>query len=87
MLGIKESFIRKCLKNDLYLKVLAINGKKENLLSTLANSTRLPLITRKKDADRLDGVAKECFEKDIFANDIYNFVCKTKTNEYEMKII
>lgn len=87
MLGIKESFIRKCLKNDLYLKVLAINGNKPNLLSTLAKLTKLPLITRKADADKLEGIAKECFEKDVFACDVYNFVCKTKTNEYEMKII
>lgn len=87
MLGIKESFIRKCLKNDLYLKVLAINGGKTSLLSTLAKLTDLPLITRKADADKLDGIAKECFEKDVFANDVYNFVCHKKTNEYEMKIV
>ena len=87
MLGIKESFIRKCLKNDLYLKVLALNGKKDNLLSTLSKMTNVPLITRKSDADKLEGVAKECFEKDVFANDIYNFICKIKTNEYEMKIV
>jgi len=86
-LQIEEKFIRKCLLSDLYLKVLAVNKDKLNLLSTLSQSSKYPIITRKKDADKLEGIAKECFIKDVFANDVYNFVAKIKTNEYEMKII
>ena len=87
MLSIEESFIRKCLASELYLKVLAIRKDKTNLLSELSKLTETPVITRKSDADRLVGIAKACFEKDVFANDVYNFVTKQKTNEYEMKII
>lgn len=87
MLGMEESFIRKCLNSELYLKVLAINKEKSNLLSEFSKLTDTPIITRKKDADALIGTAKACFEKDVFANDVYNFVTKNKTNEYEMKMI
>ena len=86
LLGIEEKFIRKCLNSPLYLKVLAIKKHKIDLLSKLSSIVNLPIITRKKDADKLDGIEKECFEKDVFASDIFNFVCKIKTNEYEMKI-
>ena len=87
LLGIEEKFVRKCLNSPLYLKVLAIKKDKIDLLSTLSTLSTLPIITRKKDADKLDGIAKECFEKDVFACDIYGFVVKQKINEYEMKII
>ncbi|MBQ7373211.1 MAG: nucleotidyltransferase family protein [Clostridia bacterium] len=87
LLGIEEKFIRKCLNEDLYLKVLAISKDKINALSILSSLSKFPIITRKKDADKLDGIARLCFEKDVFACDLFDFVCKTKTNEYEMKII
>ncbi len=87
LLGIEEKFIRKCLNQDLYLKVLAIKKEKIGVLSTLSNLSKYPIITRKKDADKLEGIAKECFLKDVFACDLFDFVCKTKTNEYEMKIV
>ena len=80
LLGIEEKFIRKCLKSPLYLKVLAIKKEKIEVLSTLTSMSKLPIITRKKDADKLDGIQQECFEKDVFANDLYNFVRKIQTN-------
>ena len=87
MLGIDENFIRKCLSSELYLKVLAVNKQRINLLSELTQLTDTPIITRKSDADKLIGIAKSCFEKDVFANDVYGFVTKNKTNEYDMKMI
>ena len=87
MLGLEENFIRKCLGSELYLKVLAINKEKSALLSEFSKLTDTPIITRKKDADALIGVAKSCFEKDVYANDVYNFITKQKTNEYEMKMV
>ena len=86
-LGVEKSFVKRCLKSELYLKVLAIKKERTDLLSSLSAISSFPLITRKKDADKLSGVAEDCFKKDVFANDIYDFVCKTKTNEFEMKII
>ena len=85
LLGTTDAFMRKCLKSSLYLKVLAIREDKLDLLSSLAGS--LPFIMRKSDASRLSGTALKCFEHDVKANDIYNQITKTKTNEFETKII
>ena len=87
MLGVEESFIRKCLSSELYLKVLAISKEKANLLSEFSKMTEAPIITRKSDADRLVGTSKLCFEKDVFACDVYGYVTKRKINEFEMKMI
>lgn len=81
-LDIPESLIRDCEENDLYLKVLALKkDDAERILSALSKS-EYPVITRKKDAEALRGRAKKCFEKDIYANDLFNFMTKTATNEY-----
>jgi len=80
LLAIDWKFTAKCLKNDLYLKVLAINKNKMNLLSELGG--KIPFIMRKRDADDLSGTAEECFSKDVFANEIYNLATGKKTNEY-----
>ena len=86
MLGISKEFTFDCLNSDLYLKVLAINKDKLSALGELSNS-KYPLITRKSDINKLSGIAKECFEKDILANDIYNLITNNKTNEFEMKLV
>ena len=56
------------------------------MLSELSSS-KYPLITRKSDVSKLSGVAYECFMKDVLANDVYNLTTKTKTNEFEMKLV
>lgn len=86
MLGITRDFTEKCLKNKLYLKVLAVADDKKDILSSL-QSCDISLITRKSDADNLCGTAKTCFEKDVFANRIYNVINKKTSNEFEMKIV
>lgn len=86
MLGITKEFTEKCLKSNLYLKVLAIASDKLDLLSAFSGGKN-KLITRKSDADNLSGTPKVCFLKDVFANDVYNTVNKKITNEYEMKIV
>ena len=87
LLGIEENFIKKCLTSELYLKVLAVNKDKMNVLGVVSNQLKIPLITQKKDVDKLSGTSLECFKIDVLANDIYNFVTKKITNEYEMKLI
>ncbi len=87
MLGIEKSFTEKCLRSDLYLKVLAVNKNSLDLLSKLHGEKTYPFITRKSDVKKLSSTAKECFETDIRANDIYSLISHTTTNEYEMKIV
>ena len=87
MLGTTEKLVKKSLAQDLYMKVLAVNKEKTDLLSKFSSLSDYPLITRKSDVVKLDGAASECFKKDIFANDVYNFINKKHTNEYEMKLV
>lgn len=87
MLDIKKSFVDKCLRSDLYLKVLAINKNSIALLNKLQGEKTYPFITRKSDVKKLSSVAKDCFETDVRANDIYSIISHNPTNEYEMKII
>ena len=85
-LKIKGDFARECLNEPLYLKILAINKNKPEILSVLSNSN-YPIITRKTDALNLTGTAKKCFEKDILAGEIYSLITGEIQNAYEMKII
>lgn len=87
MLGTSERDVRKALSSDLYLKVLAVNASKTELLSEFAKRSKYPLITRKSDVSKLEDNALECFKKDVFANNLYNYIAKTRTNEYEMKLV
>ena len=86
MLKIDEKLVKSALKKDLYLKVLAINGEKSELLSLLSKSA-YPLITRKSDVSKLSPFAKEVFEKDVFASDIYSSVLGEKINEHNMIMV
>lgn len=87
MLAIDQAFIKKCLKSKLYLKVLAVKKDKLDYFSTLQSDKGVPFIMRKNDADNLSGTAKECFLKEVFANDVFNFITKQKTNEYFSLIV
>lgn len=79
-------FVAKCLKSDLYLKVLAVKKDRLDLLSTLQNK-KAPFIMRKRDADELSGTAAACFRKDVFANEIFDLATKKSTNEYYTVIL
>lgn len=84
LLGISKQLISRCLKSPLYLNVLAIRGGQEKMLATLCRESQIPLITRKNDVLKLKKTDAECFEKDVFANDVYGFVTGKPTNEYMM---
>jgi len=79
-LNIKEDFIRNCLQNSLYLRVLAIKKERSDLLSALSQST-FPLITRAHDENVLTGIAKDSFEKDLFAENVRNVLYKSTTQQ------
>ena len=84
LLNISENFVRKCLKSELYLNVLAVKEGRENLLAEIRKNCKIPLITRKNDLKNLKSAARDCFEKDVLANDIFNYLANVKTNEYMM---
>ncbi len=73
LLKIDEILIRKCLNAPLYLRILAIKKQNKELLSLLSESP-LPLLIRGRDGARLEGIAKECYEKDLFAEKVYSLL-------------
>ena len=87
MLGIDEKLVRRCLNSELYLKILAVDKNKTEILSLLQGENDVPMLTRKSDFKKLSGVAKDCFLKDVTAMEIFDFAAKTKTNEFDMKIV
>lgn len=70
LLAIDEKLIRKGLSSPLYLRLLAADKKNEKLLSALGKA-EFPLIVKNADGKKLTGVAKEIFEKENFADEIY----------------
>ena len=85
MLGLDREFTEKCLKANLYLKVLAIKNERKDLLSVKTDKT--PVLTRKTDFEKLSGTSRDCFLKDVFACDVYSLSSGAKVNEFEMKIV
>ena len=73
LLNIEESFIRDCLQSDLYLHVLAAKKERSDLLTALSVSS-FPTILRAHSGDVLQGVAKQCYEKDCYANEVYRLL-------------
>ena len=76
LLGVEERLIRECLRSPLYLRVLAAKKERSDVLSTLSESS-FPLLVRPRDQEKLEGVAKECFERDIFAENVYALLYPT----------
>lgn len=76
LLNIDESLIRESLRSPLYLRVLAAKKERSDVLSALGETT-LPIIARAHDASVLNGVAKRCFETDVFAEKAYGLLYKT----------
>ena len=87
LLGIKEKFVKECLKTPLYAKVLAVDSNKIDVVSTLSKKSQIPVLTRKSDLQALDKTAKACFELDVLANDLYNLISDQKTNENYMLMV
>ena len=87
LLGITKDFCDDCLKSSLYAKVLAVNGKSKDIISTLSQNSTIPLLTRKSDLSLLKKTALKCYELDVLANDLYNLVLDEKNNENYMVIV
>ena len=70
LLGIDGDFVKECLNADLYYNVLALKNDASEILSALSRSG-LPVLVRGGDIEKLNMVARKCFEKDLFADEIY----------------
>lgn len=70
LLRINEKLIRDSLQAPLYLRVLAAKKERSDVLSAFAESN-FPLIIRVHDENALTGTAKNCYNADIFAENVY----------------
>ncbi len=80
LLRIEKGFIRQCLQTPLYLRVLAAKKERTDVLSALSKSA-FPLVVRAHDENVLSGAAKQCFETDIFAENIHRLLYDNQTQE------
>ncbi len=81
LLGVELEAVQEFLSAPLYANVLAVNGQNaEEILSSLSGS--IPVIARKSDYSLLKKDALGCFTIDVRANDLYNVLTGTYTNEF-----
>ncbi len=73
LLRIDERLIRRSLQTPLYLRVLAAKKDATPLLSALGESNAT-LLVRAHDEKTLQGIARECYERDIFAEKVYSLL-------------
>ncbi len=73
LLGIEADFIRQCLNSSLYLRVLGAKKESKEVLTAVSRSP-FPTLIRGKDAALLEGVARECLDKDFFAEKLYGLL-------------
>ncbi|MDE6058992.1 MAG: nucleotidyltransferase family protein [Clostridia bacterium] len=82
-LGVHLKDVRSYAESPLYYKVLAVKKTDaEELLGELANGA-YPAIVRKSDYNLLKKDALACFATDVHANDLYNALSGTYTNEFD----
>lgn len=83
LLGIRLRDVRDYMEAPLYYNVLALKKESsEEILSELSNG-KFPTIARKSDYSLLKKEALDCFETDLFAQELYNALSETYTNPYE----
>ncbi len=70
LLGVDEKTSKACAKRAPYLRVLGIKKGSEKVLTPLS-AANAPLLTHRKDANRLRGYAKKCFMADERAEAVF----------------
>ena len=82
-LGVTREAVAAYAEAPLYCKVLAVRAAKaEEILGDLAGGA-FPVIARKSDYSKLKKEALESFSLDVRANDLYNVLTASATNEFE----
>ncbi len=82
-LGVYLKDVRSYVQSQLYYKVLAVKKTDaENLLGELSKG-EFPSVVRKSDYNLLKKDARDCFETDIYANDMYNALSGEYTGEFD----
>ena len=85
LLKIDENLIRESLYSPLYLRVLAAKKGRTDILSALSESP-FPIIVRAHDENVLNEVAKQCYERDRFAEQVYSLLYENTAEEKDIFI-
>ena len=86
-LGIGEELVRKSLRGDLYLKVLAIRKDRADEILPELKRSAFPCITRRGDLSSLSKNASETYAADTFAADLYHLAAGIPAAESQMRLI
>lgn len=86
LLKITNELLKNSLNGNPYIKVLAINKNRNDVLSYLS-ALSAPLLTRKGDEKKLDEKAKACFESDERASEVYSLITGKRINPFETKFV
>ena len=80
LLNIEEDLIRNALTSALFLRVLAIRNSRQDLLTALSESA-FTLIIRARDEEKLPMETQPYYERDIFAEKVFNLMYPTPTDK------
>lgn len=86
-LGVTIKDVKEFLNAPLYRNVLAVKKESAEELLAALNEGNYPAITRRSDYSLLSKDARACFALDVHANDLYNALTATHTNEFETLFI
>lgn len=78
-LGLYKYDCEAYLKSELYIKPLAVKKEGADETLSLLGSGRFPLITKKRDLEKLSPSAKECFARDEKTYNIWKCLAKLLT--------
>ncbi len=82
LLGVRDRDVRDFLASPLYYKVLAVKKSgAEEIFSSLGRG-EYPLVARKSDVAALKKDARNCFDCDVRANDVYNALRRSFCSEF-----
>lgn len=73
LLGISADFIRECLSSPLYLRVLAADARRKEIMNELGKAA-FPLLVRTSDEKKTGTVADACAKKDEYAARVLSYV-------------
>ncbi len=80
LLGVEEGLIRESLRSPLYLRILGANKERKEVLTAVSRSM-FPALIRGRDEENVQGVARDCLERDIFAEKLYGLLYPSTTKK------
>ncbi len=86
-LDITEDIVRKAVRSNLYLKILAVNKRRADEILPILKRSSFPCITRRSDLALLSKQADEIYAVDTRASDIFNLAADIVPPEAQMRFI